>query len=61
MLANSGLGGDVDGNSSIEAIRGANRLIEYALDHFAIPEDVDPRARVQQFVESDSIKNFFKT
>ena len=59
MLVNSGLGGDVDGDSSIEAIRGANRLIEYALDHFAIPEDGDPRAHVQQFVTSDAIKNFF--
>ena len=61
MLVNSGLGGDVDGDSSIEAIRGANRLIEYALDHFDIPEDGDPRAHVQQFVTSDAIKNFFKT
>ena len=59
MLVNSGLGGDVDGDSSIEAIRGANRLIEYALDHFDIPEDGDPRAHVQQFVTSDAIKNFF--
>ena len=59
MLANSGVGGDVDGDSSIEAIRGANRLIEYALDHFDIPEDGDPRAHVQQFVTSDAIKNFF--
>ena len=59
MLVNSGLGGDVDGDSSIEAIRGANRLIEYALGHFDIPEDGDPRAHVQQFVTSDAIKNFF--
>ena len=59
MLVNSGLGGDVDGDSSEEAIRGANRLIEYALGHFDIPEDGDPRAHVQQFVTSDAIKNFF--
>ena len=59
MLVNSGLGGDVDGNSSEEAIRGANRLIEYALDHFATPEDGNPSTHVQQFVTSDAIKNFF--
>ena len=59
MLVNSGLGGDVDGDSSIEAIRGANRLIEYALDHFAIPEQGNAQTSVQQFVTSDAIKNFF--
>lgn len=61
MLVNSGLGGDVDGDSSIEAIRGANRLIEYALDHFDIPEQGNPLTSVQQFIASDEIKNFFKT
>ena len=59
MLVNSGLGGDVDGDSSIEAIRGANRLIEYALDHFALPEQGNAQTSVQQFVTSDAIKNFF--
>ena len=59
MLVNSGLSGDVDGDSSIEAIRGANRLIEYALDHFAIPEQGNAQTSVQQFVTSDAIKNFF--
>ena len=59
MLVNSGLGGDVDGDSSIEAIRGANRLIEYALGHFALPEQGNAQTSVQQFVTSDAIKNFF--